>query len=223
MKLPFDTGQFFAVFARYNEAVWPAQVLLTGLAVIVALLVWHPSRARDRIISATLAGFWVWMGVVYQYGFFRAINPAATLFAAAFVAQAAALLWWGVFRRRLQFHVDRGMPGLAAGFLVAYALVAYPLVGQAAGHTYPAAPTFGLPCPTTIFTLGMLLAALPGLPRVLLAIPLAWTVVGTTAAVQLAVPQDLGLPVAAAVTVAFTFFVSKASSRQIPLATTRPV
>ena len=58
MKLPFDSDQFFAVFARYNDAVWPAQAVLTGLAIVAALLVWWPGRVGDRVISGVLAGLW---------------------------------------------------------------------------------------------------------------------------------------------------------------------
>ena len=220
MDLPFGRDEFFAVFARYHDAVWPAPVVLTALAVIAATLVWRPSRTRDRLISAILAVLWAWMGLAYHFAFFRSINPAAVVFATAFVLQAAAFLVVGVVRGRLQFRVSGGVSGLAAGVLLVYALAVYPLVGLAAGHAYPAAPTFGLPCPTTIFTLGMLIAALPGLPRSLLIVPLAWCVVGTLAAVQLGVVQDYGLPVAGLVALIFSIAVPKASSRAIPVATT---
>lgn len=33
MKLPFSQSEFFAMFAAYNAAVWPMQLLLVGLAV----------------------------------------------------------------------------------------------------------------------------------------------------------------------------------------------
>jgi hypothetical protein len=200
MTLPFSAEEFFAVFARYNEAVWPAQAVLVVLAAVAAALAWRPSRTADRLISGMLAVFWAWMGMVYHFVFFRSINPAAVLFAAAFVAQAAAFVWFGVIRERLHFHVSPGAAGLAAGVLLVYALVVYPLVGVAAGHIYPHAPTFGLPCPTTIFTLGMLIAAGPQVPRPLLIVPLGWVAVGTVAAVQLGIVQDFGLSVAGIVT-----------------------
>ena len=211
MKLPFSADEFFAVFARYNEAVWPAQAVLTGLAVVAALLAWRPSRTRDRVISGILAALWAWMGIVYHYWFFRAINPAAVLFAAAFVVQAVLFAAFGVIGGRLRFRVNARASGLTAGILIVYALVVYPLVGQAAGHVYPAVPTFGLPCPTTIFTLGMLIAALPGVPKSALLIPLVWVAVGTAAALQLGVPQDFGLTVAGLVAVGFSFAVPKGS------------
>lgn len=46
-----------------------------------------------------------------------------------------------------------------------------PSLGVAIGHTYPAQPTFGLPCPTTIFTFGLLLWVRPPVPWSLLVIP----------------------------------------------------
>ena len=53
-------------------------------------------------------------------------------------------------------------------------------------------PVFGVaPCPTTIFTLGMLLPSNAAWP--LFVIPLVWSVIGGSAAVLLVVPQDYGL------------------------------
>jgi hypothetical protein len=84
--------------------------------------------------------------------------------------------------------------------------VAYPLLGYAAGHRYPATPTFGLPCPTTIFTLGLLLWADRPMPRWLLAVPIAWSALGASAALQLGVPEDLGLVAAGVTSLALAVF-----------------
>jgi hypothetical protein len=83
-----------------------------------------------------------------------------------------------------------------------YALAGYPLVGWLAGQRFPAAPTFGLPCPTTIFTFGVLLWADRRLPAWLLAIPAAWAVLGTTAAGSLGITEDYALLPAAIMGVA---------------------
>ena len=88
--------------------------------------------------------------------------------------------------------------------LITYALVVYPLIGRAIGHRYPAAPTCGVPCPTTIFTLGLFLLAAPALPRMLLIIPVAWAVVGLSAVLQLGMWEAWGLPVAAIAAVVFS-------------------
>lgn len=85
------------------------------------------------------------------------------------------------------------------------ALVGYPIVGFLVGHRYPAAPTFGVPCPTTIFTLGLLLWSTGPLARRLTVVPVLWAIVGTSAAVNLGMTEDLGLFVAALCAVLFIF------------------
>jgi hypothetical protein len=76
---------------------------------------------------------------------------------------------------------------------VLYALLICPLLGILAGHRYPATPTFGAPCPTTIFTLGLLFFLRPPFPRAVAVIPLLWAAVGSIAAFELGVVQDFGL------------------------------
>lgn len=194
--LPFSTGDFLAVFARYNEAVWPAQTALLALALTCVLLI-ATGSPRVNAIGLVLAVLWAWMGIAYHWLFFTAINPAAWLFGLAFVAGAAAFAWHGV-RGSLTFARPTGARGAMGVALVLYALVGYPVLGTLLGSHYPEAPTFGLPCPTTLFTIGMLLFARRPVPRGVFAIPIAWSLVGSFAAFGLGIGQDLGLLVAAA-------------------------
>lgn len=53
-----------------------------------------------------------------------------------------------------------------------------------------------MPCPTTIYTFGLLFWAVRPIPRHLLVIPLLWSFIGSTAVFLLSVVQDLGLLVA---------------------------
>ncbi len=94
----------------------------------------------------------------------------------------------------------------AAWILLVYALVLYPLVGRALGHNYPETPTFGLPCPLTIFTFGMLLLTNRRVPRWALAIPAIWALIGSSAVFAFGIYQDLGLLVSAVVAWAFFIF-----------------
>ena len=202
MRTPFSVEQFFDVFRSYNETVWPSQWILAGLALLALLASFRTTPAASRVVSGVLALLWLWMGVIYHFWFFQAINPAATIFGAAFVAQAALFVWFGFRRRGLEFRVGSDGSTVAGWILVFYALVVYPALGYLAGHRYPASPTFGLPCPTTIFTFGLLVWARSTVPRTLLVIPVLWSLIGTLAALQLGVPQDFGL-IAAATTAVF--------------------
>ncbi len=199
MKLPFTREQFFDVFRLYNESVWPLQLvlLLIGAAALLSA-----ARGQSKAASALLAALWLWMGVVYHLTFFRLVNPAAALFGALFIAQAGLFLAHGLWRGDLRFSFRGDAGGLAGIALAMYALVIYPSLGMMLGHRYPASPTFGLPCPTTIFTFAVLLWSHTPLPRLLLVVPVLWAIVGGSAALTLGVPQDFGLPVAALVALA---------------------
>jgi hypothetical protein len=210
--LPFTPSEFFAVFARYNDAVWPVQVVFILAAAVAVFALRRSNGTRTRPMLALLALLWLWMGIVYHALFFRPINPLAAGFAAMFVAQGA-LLAIAAWRPSFRLVPASDPTGLLGWALVAFALILYPLIGYATGHRYPASPTFGLPCPTTIFTLGVLLWARPARPW-LLVVPLVWSLIGFTAALRLGVYEDSGLLVAAVATMLVVF--ASRRSRQAP-------
>lgn len=202
MSLPFSPEEFFDVFRRYNDGVWPAQFLLIGLGLAAAWLSFRPQPGSDRFVSGVLALLWAWMGVVYHLAFFRSINPGALGFGLLFLFQATLFLWQGVLRPDLVFRAPRTATGIVGGSLLVFAFAIYPLLARSFGHVYPAAPTFGLPCPTTIATLGLMLWLTSPVPLALAVIPLLWSAIGTSAAVLLGVREDLGLGLAGVVTLA---------------------
>lgn len=198
MSLPFTVEQFFEVFANYNAAIWPAQPVAYVLAFVALALSLRPSRSAGRVVSTILAVFWIWMGSVYHILYFSPINPAAIVFGAFFIVQGLLFLIVGTIQGKLSFALTARPAAIVGAVLIFYAMVGYPLLGAALGHHYPAAPTFGVaPCPTTIFTLGLLLWSAAAVPRYLLVIPFLWAIAGTSAAIQLGVLQDYGLAIAA--------------------------
>ena len=211
MQLPFTPAQFFEVFRQYNEAVWPMQVLLNLLALAALVTLLRPGRGASRVAAFILALLWTWTGVAYHWAFFIAINKAAWGFGAVFLLGATAFLWTGVVKGRLDFGTARGPRGILGWMLIGYALVVYPLLTTWFGHAYPELPTFGLPCPTTIYSIGLLCFLAAPFPRLVLAAPLIWTLVGTQAVFLLGVYADLGLLVAGLVA-AYLFFVARPST-----------
>jgi hypothetical protein len=196
---PFTAGQFFGVFRAYNETVWPAQLLLLLLAVTALGFAAFPRRWSGVGISAILAFLWAWMGLAYHLAFFAAINALAYVFSALSVIASGVFVWQGIVRRRLEFRFARSVRTAVGAVLVVFALAVYPVWSAYAGHNYPAMPTFGLPCPTAMFTIGLLALLVRPYPRSPLVMPLLWCLVGAQAAFLLGVPQDLSLLVAAAV------------------------
>lgn len=202
MRLPFTSSEFFQVFADYNETVWPAQILLLLVALVATALMFSRARWSDTLISTLLAALWLWMGLVYHLSFFARINPLAYAFAALSIAGAAAFLWHGLYRKRLQFRWRSSGWNVAGAFLIIFSLAVYPVWTWRTGHTWPAMPTFGLPCPTTLFTIGTLTFLLPPYPRSVLLAPLLWCAIGMQAAFLLDVTPDLSLLAGGTVAVA---------------------
>jgi hypothetical protein len=194
MRLPFTDQQFFDVFGSYNAAAWPIVVGL-WLATIACTASFVRGSVQSVALSALAAAHWLWSGVVYHALFFTTINPAAWWFAAMFVLEAAAFVWFGIARRSLVFHRDRtALHGIALVF-VTYSL-AYPFLVMLSGHLPPRAPLFAVPCPTTVFTTGLLLTARPA-RAALVIVPTIWAVIGGTAAFAFGMTPDLVLFAAA--------------------------
>ena len=194
MPLPFTEEQFFDLLAAYNTLLWPALVALWIASVLAVVRLLSSRRPPDRWISALLAGHWAWSALAYHVGFFTRINPAAWLFAALFLLQAGFFLWSGVVRGRLSFAARRGAWAPVAWGLVAYSLV-YPAINAAQHLSVSRIPAFGVPCPTMIFTAGLLMLATPRSWRLSL-VPVIWSVIGGSAAFLLGVHADYALPLA---------------------------
>ena len=194
--MPFTIEQFLGVFEKYNLAVWPTQVFMVLLAAVAIFLAVKKTAYSNKIISLVLTFFWLWMGIAYHITFFAAINKAAYIFGVLYILQGLIFLYAGVIRSRLSFEFASNFYGVMGTLFIIYALAIYPTIGHAYGHVYPKNPTFVLPCPTTIFTFGILIWAQKPFPKYVLVIPLLWSIIGFAAAISLGMFEDIGLLVA---------------------------
>ncbi len=190
MHLPFSHAEFLDVFGAYNTRLWPAAVLLWVLTAGLAAEWLRKGRMTGRYILALLAVHWAWSGIVYQWFFFRGINPAATLFGGLFVLQALLFAWLAA-TWRTECTAGWSLRGVLGAAFVVYGL-AYPALGLMFGLHYPRLPLFAVPCPTTLVTAGFLLAS-TGAPRFINVAPVLWAAVGSSAAFALGVRADLAL------------------------------
>lgn len=196
LRIPLTTEQFIQIFEKYNQTVFPMQFALILVAIIAVLLAVNPKPFTNKTISGLLSSIWLWAGVVYHLIFFTKISPLAYVFGASFICQCLLFLYEGVARNRLSFRASRKFYGILGAMFIAYALAIYPLIGYSLGRTFLASPTFGVPCPITIFTFGLLLWTDKKVPLSLLIIPVLWSIVGTSAALNFGVKEDFGLLVA---------------------------
>ena len=196
MNLPFTVEQFLDVFGIYNQAVWPMQIFLYVFALIAIVLAIKKFNNSGRIISIILALFWLWMGIVYHLVYFTAINKAAYFFGILFIIQGLIFLYAGGINSKLSFKYHTHIYSIFGSIFIIYALIIYPILGHQLGHVYPRTPTFGLPCPTTIFTFGLLLWTDKRIQKYVIIIPLLWSIIGFGAALGMGIYQDYGLLVA---------------------------
>jgi len=209
MNLPFTIEQFLDVFRKYNIAVWPMQVFFILLALIAVYFSIRSKTYSNRIIVCVLAFFWLWMGIIYHLVYFSRINEAALVFGTLFIIQAIIFLYFGFLKNKLSFRLKTDKYGITGIILIVFALLIYPLVGYWWGHIYPSAPTFGLPCPTTIFTFGILLFSVSKLSPWVIIIPFLWSLLGFSAAFSLGIKEDTGLLVAGVLSMVMIIYRNK--------------
>ncbi|GAA0022959.1 hypothetical protein BDS110ZK14_51070 [Bradyrhizobium diazoefficiens] len=126
--LPFTIEQFLGVFASYNRAIWPMQVLAYLLGGLAFVLVFRKDRWADQIVAGILAAMWAWTGIVYHLTFFATINKLAYIFGALFVVQAAAFVYFGVCQNRIDFDYNEESAGVIGVAFVFYAAAILPPV-----------------------------------------------------------------------------------------------
>ena len=200
MNPPFTIEQFLAVFATYNAAIWPFQIAAYGVVIVALWAVFVPQSRLVRLAFALMSILWAVTGIGYHLMFFATINPIAPVFAAFFVLQAVLFLASAARPEDLQLRLGRDFRSIAGLATLSYALAIYPILGIWAGHGLLKGPMFGVaPCPTTIFTIGMLLIARGRWVIWLSIIPILWSMIGLAAAIQLGIPEDMAMPLVGAI------------------------
>ena len=193
MQTTTSLPDFLPMFESVNRDLWPLHVFALLLGVAMAIAALRQSRIADRISAAVLGSIWIFDGVIFHWIYFRAIYEPAGWFAVLWAVQGVLFIVFGVFRPRFSFTAARD--GYAAfGFLlIAYALVAYPVLGYLLRSDFVYATWFGpFPCPVAVFTIGMFLLTDDRVPKYLVIVPLLWAVTAWVP-VSWGVTEDIGL------------------------------
>ncbi len=182
MGLSFSAEAYWGIIKQCNLAAWPAQVVFYVLAMSLIFLAARKSRAAN----VGLAFFWIWIGTSYFLRLSFSFGIVAYIFMALFIVQGFLFL-------KVSYRLATGTFASIGGVLIIYAMVAYPLLGMFLGHGYPEVQLLGLPAPTAIFTLGLLLWAAEAMPVYVFMVPVLWSFVGTLPALMFGTLEDFGL------------------------------
>jgi hypothetical protein len=174
--LLFSPRTYYRLLERYNEAVWPAHLVMLGLGLLVLAVLRRRSAGwQGSAIFFILALIWGWVSWAFLWKRYASINWAAVYFLPLFSLQVLLLGWNGIFRRRLTFQVTSGAAQVTGITLFLFSLFCYPALALLAGRSWHEAEAFGIaPDPTAIATVGLTLLVGHRVPASLLVLPVLW-------------------------------------------------
>ena len=172
-----STGTFWTRVGAYNEATLPIQAVMIIAAVILTYLVFaKPGKKTDVWMKAFLAFAFAWNGVVFFLIFLR--NPVSMFTGAPLFIVVAALFIVDIFTKKTQFRLPDAKWRKVLTVLWILLVFLYPLIGWALGHAYPRTCTPMMPCPLTVFALGLVAAATPNVDKKVFIALLPWALLG---------------------------------------------
>lgn len=193
MSLPFTFDDFLEMLERFNTDWWPTHLIMYALAVAAIYFAIRKTRYSGKVVTGILVFFWIWVGLVFNLLYFSKLYPMAYLFVVLFILEGIILAVAGLFWHKLTFRVRADLFGLVGAILIIYALIGYPLIANLTGRGYPHLLLTGMmPCPTAIFTLGLLLWTERPIPKIVPVIPVIYALSGFVP-VRLGVVEDIGL------------------------------
>lgn len=194
----YSAGVYARMVARYHRDLWPLQLAAITAGVTGTILLWRRPAWYPRAMLLGLAAAWLWIAWAFHLQRFAVFNWPARWFAAAFALQAA-LLGAQAAQRVAITPRTRGTFVVA---LFAFAVFIEPFAGLLGGRELLQLELFGMtPDPTVVATIAMLLS-LERVPRLLLVVPVAWSVVSALTWSVLGAPEWFVLAGAVAVALA---------------------
>jgi hypothetical protein len=139
-----------------------------------------------------LSFLWLFNGIVFSLIFWASSHLFGYVFGISCIVQGLIFLF-GLKRSDLSTKSPSPIYAITGIIFVLYAAVGYQVFGHYLGHIYPKFFPVGLvPCPTTIFTLGILLIISENIPVRYYIIPLTIAIGGFLAAYN-GIYEDIGL------------------------------
>ena len=195
--MPFTTEQFFKVFENYNFSVFPFQLIFVIFGLGCLLLLHSRNSNKNKLIGSFLGLMWIWIGIVYHIVFFSLINKAAYIFGFFFVTQGILIIIYTFGKNKILYNFKPLTQDYFGYFFILFGLIFYPIIGYISEGSFSRIIALGLPCPTTILTFGFFLMAKETFPKYLMIIPSLWSIIGTSAAINFGVHQDVMLIITA--------------------------
>lgn len=196
--IPFGKDVYFRLIARLNEAVYPQQFALLGIALIVAVY----AHRRSATAALYLAPLWATTALIFFPGGFSELHWAGKYAGYLFLAQTPLLIWlgWRAGRRSTRVTASRTQ-GVIGRLLIFASLLLWPIAGALAGGHTSLAEIVGVHAdPTAVLNIGTACLIFSGRALALaLLIPVTWLLVSGLTHTALMSPFGAALFIAAAI------------------------
>jgi hypothetical protein len=150
-------------FESYNKRIFPLQIVMAVIAIgLVGSVFFVPGVTTTILLNAFLSITFGWIGVAFLFlmGDMKQRIPFVPYATAATYLPLVVIFIIDIFSKQAAYKIP--LPGWRLDvslFIMFWGIILYPLSGYVIGHRYPRVPLFGaMPCPTNIFTIGMLTA-----------------------------------------------------------------
>jgi len=206
----FTLERFLNYATIYNQDLYPVQYLMLGIGLIAILTVFFRTKHSSRFISAILAFFYGWIGIQFYMIYFKEFMPIPFVFGILFIIQALIFIFEGTVRNRISFQFKADLYGLSGALLIIYAILGYQALEYLLGRGYPEILSFGMfPCPTVIFSLGILLWTDKKFPPYILIFPMIQALSGFIPAFIIGIIEDIGLIISGLLAICFLSYRDK--------------
>ena len=146
---------FWNTIAAYNAATWPAQIVFTGIATLLLLLLClRPTNTVGIAMKSFMAMLNFWIAGVYYMIYCRPREYHGML--ALFWAIMGGIWIYDLLVKHASLE-RTGQHNAFAVLLLAMPLI-YPLCSLALGHVFPMMTSPVMPCSVAVFTIGLMLA-----------------------------------------------------------------
>ncbi len=159
-----DAEVFFNNVSAYNVSIFPMQIITLVVAVILTYLLFvRPSTGVSKLIKIYLSFTFVWFALMFPFE-----GVLKIIFGLVHIV-IAILFFIDIFTAKIEFKFpETSGKRYFMLFLIFSAFALYPLIEYMSGHLYPKILLFGVaPCPTTIFSLALLVGAVPKVGKII--------------------------------------------------------
>ncbi len=179
---------FWNTIAAYNAATWPAQIVFTGIATLLLLLLClRPTNTVRIAMKSFMAMLNFWIAGVYYMIYCRPREYHGML--ALFWAIMGGIWIYDLLVKHASLE-RTGQHNAFAVLLLAMPLI-YPLCSLALGHEFPMMTSPVMPCSVAVFTIGLLLAFPKRVNLFVILFLCHWALVGFPKIYFFGIPEDL--------------------------------